>query len=281
MTIKYKHVADAIERSFSKDCPITEDNVSIQGENGNLFTRSVGYFAAYKNAIQQLENAPVLHKSCELNAKIAKLSVEGHILSSRTAFIGVEKIDSNQPKPELNETSEVFINYNKCHSIYYAPCIYSDIMSGTGTISDDIIYDFFQKMKIDSTDNYIGASEIEIPDIGSNIAGLQNRTQYHEVDFGLSRFPSSSQGVNQLQYRQIGPSSEQSIIDRLNSKEPPLLISQGTQRPNPFIDQIQCNSMQSSAIQFNPMQFNQLQTNSKFQFRLPSRNFVNDKPSRK
>ena len=110
MTIKYKHVADAIERSFSKDCPITEDNVSIQGENGSLFTRSVGYFAAYKNAIQQLEYAAMIptDQIREINEKIAKLSIEGHILSSRTAFIGVQKVDSNKPKPESNGTSEVF-----------------------------------------------------------------------------------------------------------------------------------------------------------------------------
>ena len=237
VTIKYKHVADAIERSFSKDCSITEDNVSIQGKNGNLFTRSVGYFAAFKNAIQQLENAPMIpgDQSREVNAKIAKLSVEGHILSSRTAFIGVEKIDSNKPKPELNETSEVFI----IHSLYYAPCIYSDIMSGTGTISDDIIYDFFQKMKIDSTDNHVGASEIEIPDIGSNIAGLQNRTQYHTVDF------------------------MQPIPSNIFSASP----NAGMVSPN----QMGCSLMQM------PINL----TNSKFEFCLPSRNFVNDRLSRK
>ena len=91
MTIKYKHLADAIERSFSKDCSITQDNISIQGENGCLFTRSVGYFVAYKNAIQQLEYARTPRDQIrEVNEKIAQLSIEGHILSSRTAFIGVQ-----------------------------------------------------------------------------------------------------------------------------------------------------------------------------------------------
>ena len=107
MTIKYKHVADAIERSFSKDCSITKDNISIQGENGCLFTRSVGYFAAYKNAIQQLESAVGVYDIREVNEKIAQLSIEGHILSSRTAFIGVQKNESNKPKPESNEFSKV------------------------------------------------------------------------------------------------------------------------------------------------------------------------------
>ena len=109
VTIKYKHVADLIERSFFKDCAITEDNISIQGENGSIFKKSVGYFVAYKNAIQQLEYSAMIpnEKIREINEKIAKLSIEGHILSSRTAFIGVQKIDSNKPKPESNGTSEV------------------------------------------------------------------------------------------------------------------------------------------------------------------------------
>ena len=51
----------------------------------------------------------------EINDKIAKLSIEGHILSSRTAFIGVQKIDSNKPKPESNGTSEV---WNMLHILY-------------------------------------------------------------------------------------------------------------------------------------------------------------------
>ena len=113
MTIKYNYVADAIERSFSKDCSITQDNISIQGENGCLFTRSVGYFAAYKNAIQQLESVPPYcppgpYNIREVNEKIAQLSIEGHILSSRTAFIGVQKNESNKPKPESNEFSKVY-----------------------------------------------------------------------------------------------------------------------------------------------------------------------------
>ena len=113
MTIKYKHLADAIERSFSKDCSITQDNISIQGENGCLFTRSVGYFAAYKNAIQQLEYAARAPRDQirEVNKKIAQLSIEGHILSSRTAFIGVQKNDSDKPKAESNEVSKVFYIY--------------------------------------------------------------------------------------------------------------------------------------------------------------------------
>ena len=109
VTIKYKHVADTIERSFSKDCPITEDTVSIKGENGSLFERSVGYFAAYKNALHKLEYAAMTPNDeiREINKKIADLSIEGHILSSRTAFIGVQKINSETPKPESNGTSEV------------------------------------------------------------------------------------------------------------------------------------------------------------------------------
>ena len=108
MTIKYNYVADAIDRSFSKDCSITQDNISIQGENGCLFTRSVGYFAAYKNAIQQLESTVAPHNIREVDEKIAQLSIEGHILSSRTAFIGVQKNESNKPKPESNEFSKVY-----------------------------------------------------------------------------------------------------------------------------------------------------------------------------
>ena len=109
MTIKYKHVADTIERSFSKDCPITEDIVSIKGENGSLFEKSVGYFAAYKNALHKLEYAAMTPNDeiREINKKIAALSIEGHILSSRTAFIGVQKINSETQKPESNGTSEV------------------------------------------------------------------------------------------------------------------------------------------------------------------------------
>ena len=107
MTIKYKHEADAIERSFSKDCSITQDNISIQGENGCLFTRSVGYFAAYKNAIQQLESAVGVDDTREVSEKITQLSIEGNILSSRTAFIGVHKKESTKPKPESNEFSKV------------------------------------------------------------------------------------------------------------------------------------------------------------------------------
>ena len=109
MTIKYKHAAETIERSFSKDCPITEDTLSIKGENGSLFTKSVGYFAAYKNALRQLEYAAMIPNDeiREINKKIADLSIEGHILSSRTAFIGVQKINSEKPKPESNGTSEV------------------------------------------------------------------------------------------------------------------------------------------------------------------------------
>ena len=108
MTIKYKHEADDIERSFSKDCAIIQDNISVQDENGCLFTRSVGYFAAYKNAIQQLEYAARTpgDQQREINEKIAKLSIEGHILSTRTAFIGVKKIEKS--KPESNETSKVY-----------------------------------------------------------------------------------------------------------------------------------------------------------------------------
>ena len=107
MTIKYKHEADAIERSFSKDCSIAQDNISVQDENGCLFTRSVGYFAAYKNAIQQLEYAARTPKEQirEINEKTAKLSIEGHILSTRTAFIGVKKIEKS--KPQSNETAKV------------------------------------------------------------------------------------------------------------------------------------------------------------------------------
>ena len=109
MTIKYKHVTDTTERSFSKDCPITEDTISIKGENGSLFEKSVGYFAAYKNALKQLEYAAMIPNDeiREVHKKIADLSIEGHILSSRTAFIGVQKINSEKPKPESNGTSEV------------------------------------------------------------------------------------------------------------------------------------------------------------------------------
>ena len=109
MTIKYKHEADDIERSFSKDCSIAQDNISVQDENGCLFTRSVGYFAAYKNAIQRSEYAACRtpnEQIRETNEKIAKLSIEGHILSTRTAFIGVKKIEKS--KPESNETSKVY-----------------------------------------------------------------------------------------------------------------------------------------------------------------------------
>ena len=117
MTIKYKHEADAIERSFSKDCSITQDDISIQGETGCLFTRSVGYFAAYKNAIQQLEYAAMTPggQIREVNKKIAQLSIEGHILSSRTAFIGVQKNESNEPKPEFTDEFGQFCGHLVCY----------------------------------------------------------------------------------------------------------------------------------------------------------------------
>lgn len=107
VTINYKHVGDTMQRSFSKDCPISEDNVSVEGDNGSLFTKSVGYFAAYKNAIMRLENNPMFESITpggngpkETHNKIVKLSIEGHILSKRTAFIGVQKVDTQKPKPE-------------------------------------------------------------------------------------------------------------------------------------------------------------------------------------
>ena len=117
VTIKYKHEADAIERSFSKDCSITQDDISIQGETGCLFTRSVGYFAAYKNAIQQLEYAAMTPggQIREVNKKIAQLSIEGHILSSRTAFIGVQKNESNEPKPEFTDEFGQFCGHLVCY----------------------------------------------------------------------------------------------------------------------------------------------------------------------
>ena len=125
MTIKYKHEADDIERSFSKDCSITQDNISVQDENGCLFTRSVGYFAAYKNAIQQLEYAARTpgDQQRETNEKIAKLSIEGHILSTRTAFIGVKKIEKS--KSESNETSKVYklSLYYIFHEFAMASCL--------------------------------------------------------------------------------------------------------------------------------------------------------------
>ena len=112
VTIYYKHVGDTMQRSFAKDCPITEDNVSVEGENGSLFKKSVGYFAAYKNAIQRLESNAMLESFTpggdgpkETHTKIVKLSIEGHILSNRTAFIGVQKIDTQKQEPE--STSEV------------------------------------------------------------------------------------------------------------------------------------------------------------------------------
>ena len=103
ITIQYRHAGDTIQRSFFKDCPITEDNVSVEEENGNLFTKSVGYFAAYKNAIERLENNTMLESRGpsgidpkEINKKIAELSIEGHILSKSTAFIGVQKVDEQE-----------------------------------------------------------------------------------------------------------------------------------------------------------------------------------------
>ena len=121
VTIKYKHVADNIERLFSKDCSITQDNISIQGENGCLFTRSVSYFAAYKNAIQQLEYAARTPRDQirEVNKKIAQLSIEGHILSSRTAFIGVQKNESNKPKPEFTDEFGQFCGHLVCYEPPY------------------------------------------------------------------------------------------------------------------------------------------------------------------
>ena len=132
MTIKYKHEADAIERSFTKDCSIIQDNISIQDENGCLFTRSVGYFAAYKNAIQQLEYAARTpgDQQREVNEKIAKLSIEGHILSTRTAFIGVKKIEKS--KPESNETSKVY--KLSIYHILHDFLTDNGIMSGTGVV---------------------------------------------------------------------------------------------------------------------------------------------------
>ena len=66
-------------------------------------TQSVGYFAAYKNAIERLENNTMLESRGpsgidpkEINKKIAELSIEGHILSKSTAFIGVQKVDEQE-----------------------------------------------------------------------------------------------------------------------------------------------------------------------------------------
>mgnify|MGYP003328155660 CR=1 FL=1 len=54
ITIKYQHVGDE-ERTITKYCPITEDNIDFKDGNGDRFSKSVGYYAAYKQAIQRME----------------------------------------------------------------------------------------------------------------------------------------------------------------------------------------------------------------------------------
>ena len=165
--------------------------------------------------------------------------------------------------------------------IYFLILQWHNVWNGGCTLVFDaswwlIIYDSFQKVELDSTDDYVGTSEIEIPEFGSNIAGrgIYNPVANYSIPscsqpFGPPRSfsqPSCVQMIDSkvLDAMKLTPDTTAQLISQ-NRQCHMNPINQMVVYP-PGMNQISPNQSSSKWNQINHPEINQMQMNSKLQF---------------